>query len=206
MIYSIHFVCWDIFLQNHAFLAKKNVFKPDLDALNRLLARQRLEKKNQRGLKPNWTNDYLGPENFWIDGWSYHEKLKASEIAEILDYIDEWDFLVHDPAVLPNVDELLENPSVYLGEQLFSLFSSTSNHLRDFFHMPVEILFLIFCFLSTASIQALRLANQRFATLRLNSTYWHSRFDYSNELSHLQLPPSLLLRRPQNNQIDWKAF
>lgn len=174
--------------------------------LGNLLASQSLEEGDERGLKPDWTHDYLGPEQFWADGWAYHEEPEASDVAGVLDYTDEWDFLVHDPTVSLNVDELLENPPLVSGEQPPCGLRSISNQKDDFSHLPAEILLDILSFLPTSSVQALRLASRRFGSLYLNSTYWRSRFDYPNELCHIRLPATLLSRQPENSQIDWKTL
>lgn len=191
-----------MFLQNHALLAKEKASKPNLDTLGQLLASQTLEQGDGRGLRPNWTDDYLGPEQFWADGWLYHEVPQAHGV---LGYTDEWDFLVYDPQVY-SLGELLVNPPLLLGEQSCCVAQSTSNPSKDFPYLPAEILINILCFLPTSSVHALRLASRAFASLYLNTTYWRSRFDYPNEFCHVCLPPQRLDGQPENSQIDWRTF
>lgn len=205
MVYPVHPICWDIFLQNHALLAKEKASKPNLDTLGQLLASQNLEQGDGRGLRPNWTDDYLGPEQFWADGWLYHEEPEASEVAGVLDYTTEWDFLVYDPQI-SSLGELLVNPPLLSNEQSSYVAQSTSNSKKDFSHLPAEILLNILCFLPTASVHALRFASRAFASLYLNTTYWRSRFDYPNEFCHVRLPPSRLDGQPENSEIDWRTF
>lgn len=206
IVYPIHPACWDIFLQNHALLAKENASRPDFDTLGQLLASQSLEEGDARGLRPDWTNNYLGPEKFWADGWRHHEEPEASDVAGVLDYSAEWDFLVHDPTVFPNLDELLNNPPRVSDEQPSHLVHSVISQEDDILNLPAEILMTILCFLPTSSVRALRQASRSFASLQLSSTYWRSRFAYPNELFHVRLPSTLLSGQPGVRPIDWRTL
>lgn len=206
-MYPIHPACWDIFLQNHALLAKENASKPDLDTLGQLLANQSLEGGLERGLRPDWTDDYMGPENFWADGWLYHEEPAASEVAGILDYSAEWDFLVHDPTDLPNVNELLNSPPLLsFNEQPSYIPPLAGSQVDGLPHLPAEIVLHILGLLPTASVKAVRLASRDFGSVVLNSTYWQTRFYYPNELCHIRLPSTFSSRQRQDVHIDWRTL
>lgn len=206
-MYPIHPACWDIFLQNHALFAKENASKPDLNTLGQLLANQRLEEWPERGLRPDWTDDYMGPEKFWADGWSDQETLAASTVARMLACSAEWDFLVHDPTDLPKVDELLNSPPLTSNEQTSSYISPGAASQGDRLpHLPAEIVLHILGFLPTASVQALRLASRNFGSVELNSTYWQTRFDYPNELCSVRLPSKFSSKQRQDTRIDWRTL
>ena len=193
-------------MQNHALFAKEKASAPNLDTLGQLLASQTLEEGDERGLRPDWTDDYLGPEQFWADGWRYHEEPEASEVAGVLDDTAEWDFLVYDPTIVPNFDEVLNNPPHVSNEQPSHLVHSTFSRKDDILNLPAEILLNILCLLPTSSVRALRQASRRFASVHLISTYWRSRFAYPNELCNIPLPITLLSGQQGNSQVDWKAL
>lgn len=202
-MYPIHADCWDIFLQSHALLAKENASKPNLNTLGQLLASQSLEEGAERGLRPNWTDDYMGAERFWGHIiWFIHEEPAAFEVARS----DKWDFLLHDPTDLPNCDELLNNPPLTSNEQPSNISPLAARQGDTLPHLPAEIVIHIFGFLPTASVHALRLASRTFGSVHLNSTYWQTRFDYPNELCHIRLPSKFSSRQRQDACIDWRTL
>lgn len=148
----------------------------------------------------------MGPENFWADGWLYHEEPEASEVAGVLDYSAEWDFLVHDPTNLPNVDDLLNSPPLISNEQPSYILPLAASAGDGFPHLPSEIVLHILGHLPTASVQALRLASRNFGSVNLNSTYWQTRFDYPNELCHIRLPSTFLSKQREDVHIDWRKL
>ena len=75
-----------------------------------------------------------------------------------------------------------------------------------FSHLPKEILVQIISFLPTPSVQAVRLASRTMASVHLPVSYWHSRFQFPNELCHIKLPSHLSPGRFDRKAIDWKSF
>lgn len=205
MVYPMHPACWDIFLQNHALLARENASTPNLDILADVFSKQELEE-GARGMVPDWTYDYEGAEEFWADGWAYHEEPEASEVAGVLDWSSEWDYLVHDPNAKESFGELLATPPLVTADELPRPLESNSNGSDFFQHFPEEILLNVLCFLPTPSVRAVRLASRRMAAVGLGYPYWHSRFTFPNELSHILLPPSMKTCQNDGHAIDWKIL
>ncbi|MCJ1268783.1 hypothetical protein MMC22_008671 [Lobaria immixta] len=165
VVYPMHPDCWDIFLQNHALLARENVSTPNLDILADLFNKQEI-KGGARGMVPDWTYDYEGAEEFWADGWAYHEEPEASEVPRVLDWSSEWSYLVHDPNAKKGFDELLANPPLVSVDELPRSLESNLNETDFFQHFPEEILVNVLCFIPTPSVQAVRLASRRMARCR----------------------------------------
>ena len=202
IVFPIHPVCWQIFLQAHALLARESA-TPDLNLLGDLLASQELEQDG-RGLRPSWTDDYGGPEQFWADGWREHPEPEASEVAGILDYTSEWDFLVKDPDSTKGLDAILQSPpSRSTDRQPTLAVKPTSNTACPFSRIPEELRLQILTLLPTPSIPSIRLASRSMAVIPLTRSFWRSRFAYPNELSHLQILPHLLPGHEGGQEIDW---
>lgn len=127
-------------------------------------------------------------------------------MAGVLDYSAEWDFLVHDPTGLPNFDELFNSPPLVPSEQTSCISHIAANQGHDFPHLPAEVVLKVLCLLPTLSVQALRLASRQFGSVHLNSIYWRSRFDYPNELCHIQLPSTFLSGQHESSHINWSAL
>lgn len=180
--------------------------RPDLSILGQLLASQRLEDFYKRGLRPDWTNDYMGPEQFWGDGWRAHEDPSCSSVAMISDHSTEWDFLVHDPTDVPDVQNLLNSPPLISNKQQSYVSPSTRSAGNGLPYLPPEIVLHILGFLPTASVQALRLASRNFGSVNLDTTYWLTRFDYPNELCHIRLPSTFLSKQREGVYIDWRSL
>ncbi|KAL8786433.1 MAG: hypothetical protein Q9195_008203 [Heterodermia aff. obscurata] len=203
VVFPIHPVCWQIFVQAHALLARETASAPDLNLLGDYLASQEVEQDG-RGLRPSWTDDYGGPEQFWADGWREHPEPEASEVAGILDYTEEWDFLVKDPDNTKGLDAILQSPPLRTTDRQTTLpVKPTSNTACPFSRIPEELRLQILTLLPTPSIPSIRLASRSMAVIPLTRSFWRSRFAYPNELSHLTLLPNLLPGHEGRQEIDW---
>ena len=201
--FPVHSACWDIFVQDYALLPQHTSAGPDLDVLGRILSTQRLFDHG-RGLRPSWTHGYKGAEQFWDDGWREHPEPEASNIAGILKE-DDFDYLVKDPHNVGNIDQVLVNPPLRSSEENTPIKTSIIGHC-PFSHLPAEILVQILSFLPTPSVRNMRLASRLVASVHLPVAYWHSRFQYPNELSHITLPAHLSNGRFQGRPMDWQIF
>ena len=158
-----------------------------------------------RGLHPEWAEDYDGPETFWSDGWADHPEPEASNVAGILDSYSDLDYLVKDPVKLCEAaQELCNEPPI-----LNSIQGRVSDGINGpgncyFSRFPLEILTHIISFLPTQSVHALRVASRAIAWIDLGSTFWHSRFVFPNELSHVDIPSSQTGATLKQSSIDWK--
>lgn len=199
----MHPACWNIFLQNHAIYAIKNPLTPDLDLLGKIFTTQEVEEEG-RGLRPDWIKDYAGPEWFWDDGWAYNDEPESSGVRVLLEESDKWDFLVANPESVTGLDGILDNPPLLpLGLQ--RLETPLPSKGDDFFsRLPQEILEEIFCLLPTSSVQAVRLASRVMAAVPLPVSYWHSRFKFPNELSHIRLSRVRFRGQINGQFVDWK--
>lgn len=201
----MHPACWDIFLQNHAVLATRNPFTPNLNLLGEIFANQELEGDGQ-GLQPDWSKDYAGPNLFYSDGWAYHEDLEASEVWGVLEESDKWDFLVYDPETVTGIEEILNNPPLLQSGLQTRETSLTAKEDHLFSRLPQEILQGILCLLPTSSVQAVRLASRVMAAIPLTFSYWRSRFEFPNELSRIELPQALFPSQMNGQVVDWKSL
>lgn len=204
MVYPFHPACWDIFLQNHAVLATRNPLNPDLDLLGEIFANQELEE--DAGFRPDWSKDYAGAELFHSDGWAYHDELERSEVRLELEGSDEWDFIVCDPEKVTGLDEILNDPPLLPSGFQIRKTPLTSEEDDLFSQLPQEILQEILCLLPTSSVQAVRLASHVMAAIPLTFSYWRSRFEFPNELSHIKLPQALFPSQTNGQVIDWKSL
>ena len=204
VVFPVHPVCWDLFLQNHALLAGPNACNPDLNLLGDILSSQDLEKDG-RGLYPSWTKDYEGPEQFWADGWRHHEEPEASEVAGILDWSTEWDFLVKDPGSIEGFDDIITNPPLATTGKvsLASKVKPSNNSTCPFARLPQELLLGILTLLPTPSVGAVRVATPSMAIVKLSMAFWRSRFEFPNELSHITPPSTLSIGQGTGVNIDW---
>ena len=203
----MHPACWQIFVQVHASLARRNPLSPDLEILGHIFANSELEEKG-RGLVPDWAGDYVGPEQFWDDGWTWSEDIDASIVAGLLEEKPEWDFLVSDPDVSVDLTQLMQHPPL-VPPNILSLnpINSSVDAEDDFSQLPEEILLDIMCFLPTTSVQNVRLASKVIASVPLGPSFWRSRFAYPNELCHVRLPAGF----PRDHQsstlsVDWREL
>ena len=114
----MHPACWRLFCEQHALLATQTPTNPNLDALGAVFASQVVEEEG-RGLQPDWTIDYVGAETFWGDGWAWTEDTRTSEIGQLLDVNEEYDFLVLDPERIELPNAILRHPPLLpIGEQM----------------------------------------------------------------------------------------
>ena len=185
----MHPACWDIFLQEHARLVTRKPLDPDLGKLGDVFSSQELEQES-RGLIPDWSDNYGGPEQFWDDGWAWSEDPEASNVVGLLEASPEFDYLVRDPTVPKGFDNLLANPPRSSATMSRILIKPGVAGEDTFVHLPEELLLQIICFLPTATVQAVRLASRRMANVQLSTRYWRSRFEFPNELCHINLPPN----------------
>ena len=172
------------------------------------MASQRLEDEG-RGLHPDWAVDYDGPETFWSDGWADHPEPEASNVAGILDSYSELDYLVIDPVKLGEQAQNLCNeppllPSIQSRQPVKIRMDDCGNDY--FYQFPVEILNHIISFLPTQSVRAVRLASRAIAWIELDSTFWHSRFVFPNELSHIFIPSTKEITRRDKSTVDWRLL
>ena len=203
----MHPACWQIFSQVHALLAQRNPLSPDLKTLGQIFAHSELEERG-RGLVPDWTGDYAGPEQFWDDGWTWTDDIDASVVAGLLEEKPEWDYLVSDPDVSIDLTQLMQHPPM-IPSNILSLNSIQSNVDAEdgFSQLPEDLLLVIMCLLPTTSLQNLRLASKVIASVPLGPSFWRSRFAYPNELCHVRLPAGF----PRDHQtstlsVDWREL
>lgn len=185
-------------------LAGPTACNPDLNLLGEILSSQDLEQDG-RGLHPSWTKDYGGPEQFWADGWRHHEGPEASEVAGILDWSTEWDFLVRDPGTIESFDNLTQNPPLAPTSKV-SLpikVKPRNKSTCPFARLPQELLLSILTLLSTPSVGAVRVATPSMAIVELSMTFWRSRFEFPHELSHISPPSTLSVGQEEWVNIDW---
>ena len=119
----------------------------------------------------------------------------------------EYDFLVRDPCKPCGFNEILTNPlRLSTGKPKVAMESGSGG--RDpFLALPEELLLQIICLLPIASVQAVRLASGRMANVRLSSTFWCTRFEYPNELCHINLPSHLSGTAPNGSlPVDWQGL
>ena len=203
----MHPACWQIFLQVHALLAPCNPLRPNLRRLGHVFAHSDLEESG-RGLIPDWAGNYAGPEQFWDDGWTWTEDVDASVVAGLLEEKPEWDFLVSDPDMPRYFNQQIQHPPEIHPTTLSPtpLRPSVGAH-DNFSRLPEELLLEIICFLPTASIQNARLASKVMASVQLGTSFWRSRFEYPNELCHIQVPAKFLrTSRADTSIIDWREL
>ncbi|KAF6232735.1 hypothetical protein HO173_008949 [Letharia columbiana] len=204
--FPFHAACWDLFVQEFALLAKGDNVNPDLDALGRLLSSQTLEDEG-RGLHPDWVEDYGGPEMFWSDGWADHPEPEASNVAGILDSYTQLDYLVMDPFKLcEQVQEICDEPPVLVSIQGQASVGINGPGNCYFSRFPMEILTYIISFLPTPSVHTFRAASRAIAWINLDSTFWHSRFLFPNEFSHVFKPSIQSVTKSNQSPIDWKRL
>ena len=203
----MHPACWDIFLQKHAVLSSRNPSYPNLEKLGEIISSQDVACDG-RGLVPEWAGDYDGPEQFWEDGWSWHEEPEASVVAGLLEESPEWNYLVHDPDNSQGFGTLLTKPPLLAATAESPPPISMVINTHDIFcRLPEELLLEIICLLPTASIHKLRLASRAIASVHLNTKFWRSRFMFPNELCHIQFPSGLLQTNQQDHPlVDWQKL
>ena len=204
--FPFHAACWDLFVQEHALLAKEDAGNPDLNVLGRLISSQRLEDEG-RGLHPDWAEDYDGPETFWSDGWADHPEPEASNVAGILDSYSQLDYLVKDPFRLNEQAQDLCNDPPILSSTQSQVSGGIDGGCDDYFsRFPVEILSHLISFLPTQSIRAVRFASRAIARIELDSRFWHSRFVFPNELSHVITVSTQTMDTHNQSTIDWRVL
>lgn len=204
VVFPVHPICWDLFLQNHALLDGPNACNPDLSLLGDILSSQDLEQDG-RGLHPSWTDDYEGPEQFWADGWRHHEEPEASDVAGILDWSTEWDFVVKDPGTTEGFDDITQNPPLAPTGKVSPpiKIKSSNKSTCPFARLPQELLLGILTLLPTPSVGAVRVATPYMAIVELSMTFWRSRFEFPNELSNITAPNTLSIGEGAGVNVDW---
>ena len=203
--FPFHATCWDLFVQQHALLAKEDAGNPDLNVLGRLISSQRLEDEG-RGLHPDWAEDYDGPETFWSDGWADHPEPEASNVAGILESYSQLDYLVRDPSKLSEqAQDLCNEPPVLSSTQSQVSVGIDGGGDGYFSRFPAEILSHLISFLPTRSVRAVRFASRAIARIELGSTFWRSRFVFPNELSNITVSTQSMDTHNQSS-IDWRGL
>ena len=203
----MHPACWQIFLQVHALLAKRNPLSPDLERMGHILTHSELEERG-RGLVPDWAGDYAGPEQFWDDGWTWNEDIDASVVAGLLEEKPEWDYLVFDPDISIDLTQLIHHPPM-ISSHILSLNPDQSNvNAEDVFsQLPEELLLDIMCLLPTTALQNVRLASKAVAYVPLGPSFWLSRFEFPNELCHVRVPAGFLRdHQSSTSSVDWREM
>ena len=158
------------------------------------------------GLKPDWTTDYAGAEQFYDDGWAWSEDTEASNVRILLEDTEEWDFIVYDPERIKSGDEILQGLPTLARNSIPQQISLRRDTKEVFLRLPPELLPQILCFLPTLSVRSLRLASRVMANVPLNSMYWKSRFAFPNELSGVQFPTELLKQQTGDMRVDWERL
>ena len=160
-----------------------------------------------RGLHPDWAEDYDGPETFWSDGWADHPEPEASNVAGILDSYSQLDYLVKDPFKLSEqAQDLCNEPPVLSSLQGQGSVGIEGRSDGYFSRFPVEILSHLISFLPTQSVRAVRLASRAIARIELDSTFWHSRFVFPNELNHVVTISTQGMNTHNQSTIDWRLL
>ena len=194
--YCMHLRCWDILQQQHALIAplSKTI---DLNELGRILIQIPLIGKGMLGagyFKPDWTNDFTGPEQF-------------ANIEENLGEDGLCKFTAFDPGNAHGFDELLAHPPLEPAVNVSPRIQFTDDGSDVFACLPEEILTELLVLLPSASVRDLQLASKKMASVHLSSRYWRSRFDFPNELCHVKLPPALLKSGHVGERwVDWRSL
>ena len=186
-------------------LARETASKPVLTAWGTVLASRQLEEDG-RGLRPDWTINYAGAENFWDDEWKYHGEIEASNVAGVLDVTEECDFLAKDPEKVDDLDGMLKFPSLLPGIAVSNPLARTTDQEDCFCRFPEEILLQTIASLPSPSVQAIRVASKAMAEVSLSSGFWRSRFDFPNELCHIPLPYRFKSGPIDGSPIGWKSL
>ena len=154
----MHAACWKIFQQIYALLATQHPLERDLNKLGEIFSCQRLEE-NGRGLSPDWEGDYSCPEQFWHDGWAWHEELEAAP---------EYDFPMRDPCNAHGFEELLTDPPRLATSKLMDPMKLELGGRHLFSTLPEELLLQTICHLPIASVHAVRLVSKEWPTCALS--------------------------------------
>lgn len=216
----MHVPCWSILLQQFASLAPmdpSNVTSMSsfIQMLGTTFSAQQLEPES-RGLRPDWTTGYNGPEEFWDDGWTNVEDIDASSVAVNLDYQEQWDYLVYNPDATTTLERILAELPLITQNQASTKgvtdvghlpTSPSKNHSLGLDNLPAELRSMILELLPSTSVANLRLASRAMSTMPLASRFWRSRFQYPHELSHVALPSGLqLFYQYDKATVDWHAL
>ena len=186
-----------------------------IQMLGTTLSAQQLEPES-RGLRPDWTTDYNGPEEFWDDGWTNVEDIDASSVAVNLDFLEQWDYLVYNPDATTTLERIFAEPPLITPSQASTKVVTdvgsiptppSENHSSGLDNLPAELRSTVLELLPSTSVANLRLASRAMSTMPLASRFWRSRFQYPHELSHVALPPGLqLFQHYDEATVDWHAL
>ena len=148
--------------------------------------------------------EYGDANRFWGDGWLYSEDVEASDINQITQIGPEFDYLVCDPKILPDFQDLSGSTFVPHKNGYAPLIDEPNTGSPDTFSsLPVGVRLNLLCLLPTISVQNLRLASRSMAVTLLDSRYWRSRFIWPNELCHVPLASTLGPGRVNSDDVDW---
>ena len=196
VFYFMHPRCWDKLIQQHALKSSLYETVLDLTMLAKIFTRAPLNRTG--GFKPDWTTDYVGAEQF-----SWDDELTAP----IFRQEKEGHFLARDPGLSLGFDGLLANPPLASATDIAPKNKFIDNGSDIFSRIPEEILSEIAVLLPSASVRNLQFASRRMASLHLSSRYWRSRFNFPNELCHVNLPSGLLsFGQVGDLSIDWRRL
>ena len=144
---------------------------------------------------------------FWSDGWAYHPEPEASNVAGILDSYSQLDYLVKDPLKIgEQAQEICNRPPVLASIQVQGSVAVIGGDDGYFSRFPVELLTQVISFLPTQSVLDFRLSSRAIARIELDSTFWHSRFVFPNEFSHVFIPSTQSITDRKQSTIDWKML
>lgn len=151
------------------------------------------------GFQPDWATDYGGPEPFWWIG--------DDATPDIFPEAFEWHFLQRDPGVACGFDQLFASPPFKSSATMSPPIRFTESGNDIFSRFPEEIITEILVLLPSASVRDLQLASRKIASAHLSSRYWRSRFEFPNELCHVELPQALKKSGQVNGQwVDWRRL
>ncbi len=195
-IYLMHPPCWDMLLQQYALVASPAKKLLDLNELSRIFLQMPLVRIGDR-CRPDWVINYAGPERiFWVlDNHSFFAARR------------EWHFLARDPGMSLGLDDLLADPPLESTTDTWPRVQFIGNGRDIFGLLPEEILIEVLVLLPSASVRDSQLASRKMASVHLSSRYWRSRFDFPNELCHVELPPALRNSGQVGERwVDWRRL
>lgn len=104
-------------------------------------------------------------------------------------------------------DQLLASPPLESAATMSPRVRFIENGGDIFSRLPEEIITEIVVLLPSALVRDLQLASRKMASVHLSSRYWRSRFQFSNELCHVRLPPAVRKSGQVGGQwVDWRRL
>jgi len=202
--YPMHPPCLEILKQQYFQHARGTSF--DTNILGRIISSQPLDE-SVSGLKPDWSDGgYLGAEQFWQDGSDWMDEPPLEDEYPDMETMITYHFL--DPGGVKGLDMLLRDPP-RAGTSRYSdavTLAGATPATDCFMRLPQELRSIILCYLPASDVTSARLASRAMGSVPLSESYWHSRFDFPFELSHLDWESSWISGSTEAALIDWPAF